>query len=275
MNNLLKKLSIYLVRKTFLGRGFFRKHSISFLKKQFLLKSTTKYDDLPSLVVDINNVPFKFYFDEKSNLSKFVGKEDKDEIDFLKSALPDNFIFLDIGANNGFYTQMLLAECKKNKLGRIVSIEPNPLMRERLIENTKLLDSQDFESGKYIDIVDCAVGESDTTAFLNFSLGYGQAYIEKSHENGIPVKIRPLIEILKSLDITKVDALKIDVEGFEYSALKPFFDSADESLFPRKIVIEYTHNDQWGNNDFIDILESEYSYKNISRTDNNILLQHT
>lgn len=271
---LFEKLVILLIRNTFLGRGFFRKHSIHFLKSQFLKKRTSPSSPIPNLVVRVHNTPFKFYFDELSNLSKFVGKDDKEEIKFLQAGLQDGFVFIDIGANNGFYSQMILSQMNSNKQGTILSIEPNPLMCERINENIHLLKTEFFKVTDYIHIANCAVGESENDAFLNFSSGYGQAHIDNSEHKGIPVKIRPLIDILKAQKISKIDALKIDIEGYESTALKPFFASAPIELFPKKIVIEYTHNDGWGDEDLINTLKSKYDYKIIGRTRGNLLLKY-
>ncbi len=269
----LENLVVLLIRNTFLGRGFFRKYSINFLKSQFLEKRVSPVSPLPSLVVKINKTPFKFYFDELSNLSKFVGKDDKDEVNFLKSELKDNFVFIDIGANNGFYSQMILAEITAQKKGSIIAIEPNPLMCERIKENIHLLDSADLKVSSYVQIVNCAVGEVEKDAFLNFSSGYGQAHIDADYNKGIPVKIRTLIDILTSQNISKIDALKIDVEGYEVAALKPFFNIAPIKLLPKKIVIEYTHKDGWGEEDFINTLKSKYAYNITNRTRGNLLLK--
>ena len=264
---------VFLIRNTFLGRGFFRKHSVNFLKSQFLQKRVNSDSPIPSLVVKINKIPFKFYFDELSNLSKFVGKDDKEEIKFLKSELKDDFVFIDIGANNGFYSQMLLAEVSPQKKGSIIAVEPNPLMCERIKENIQLLDSKDLKVSDFAQIINCAVGELEEDRFLDYSSGYGEAHIVKDSHEGIPVKIKPLIDILNSQNISKIDALKIDIEGYEVSALKPFFNIAPVKLFPQKIVIEHTHKDGWGGEDFINTLKNEYDYVIFGRTRGNLLLR--
>jgi FkbM family methyltransferase len=270
--SLFKQLVILLIRNTFLGRGFFRKHSIHFLKSQFLEKRTSPSNPIPSLVVRVHNTPFKFYFDELSNLSKFVGKDDKEEIQFLQAGLQDGFVFIDIGANNGFYSQMILSQMNSNKRGTVISIEPNPLMCDRIRENAELLNIEGFKVGNYIKIINCAVGESKKETFLDFSSGYGQAHINEDCNEGIPVKISPLTDILNSQNISRIDALKIDVEGYEVESLRPFFEAAATELLPKKIVIEYTHSNKWDDKDFIDRLVSKYDYHIKGRTNGNVLL---
>lgn len=270
--SLFEKLVILLIRNTFLGRGFFRKYSIHFLKSQFLEKRTSPSNPTPSLVVRVHNTPFKFYFDKLSNLSKFVGKDDKEEIEFLQAGIQDGFVFIDIGANNGFYSQMILSQMNSNKQGTILSIEPNPLMCERIRENVELLDKKNIKSNEHIHVANFAVGKNNKDVFLDTSSGFGQACINESTNTGIPVKTKPLIEIIQAYSIVKIDALKIDVEGYEVDALAPFFETAPIELLPKKIVIEYTHKDKWKDKDFIDRLLSKYNYAISERNNSNLML---
>jgi hypothetical protein len=43
-----------------------------------------------------------------------------------------------------------------------------------------------------------------------------------------------------------VDSLKIDIEGYEDRALLPWLRSAPQAAWPRAIVIEHIHPEQWG-----------------------------
>lgn len=44
-------------------------------------------------------------------------------------------------------------------------------------------------------------------------------------------------DILHAEDVSQVDALNIDMEGYEYRALKPFFDDCSIELWPKEIYI--------------------------------------
>ena len=48
-----------------------------------------------------------------------------------------------------------------------------------------------------------------------------------------------LQRILADAAVDHVDALKIDIEGFEDRVLTPFFKDAPQGLWPRAIVIEH------------------------------------
>jgi hypothetical protein len=74
---------------------------------------------------------------------------------------------------------------------------------------------------------------------------------------------------LKSQNINKIDALKIDIEGFEDRALFPFFDEAPESLWPTCIVIE-PNSTSW-EKDILSRLET-LGYARTGKTRGNVIL---
>ena len=47
-----------------------------------------------------------------------------------------------------------------------------------------------------------------------------------------------LSALADELTLQRVDVLKIDVEGYEEKVLRPFFEQAVKSLWPRGIIIE-------------------------------------
>ena len=74
---------------------------------------------------------------------------------------------------------------------------------------------------------------------------------------------------LKNQNITKIDALKIDIEGFEDRALFPFFDEAPKSLWPTCIVIE-PNSTSW-EKDILSRLET-LGYVRTGKTRGNVIL---
>ena len=85
----------------------------------------------------------------------------------------------------------------------------------------------------------------------------------------IYVESETLINILKNQNITKIDALKIDIEGFEDRALFPFFDEAPKSLWPTCIVIE-PNSTSW-EKDILSRLET-LGYVRTGKTRGNVIL---
>lgn len=146
--------------------------------------------------------------------------------------LPIGGVFVDIGANMGFFS--LFASTRKAK---IVAIEPHPVVFNRLATNMAL-------NGIDAHLVKAAVGEKDEIGtLLQTNMDYGGSTI--GHGEGDSVRIRPLLDILNDAAVDHIDVLKIDIEGYEDRALIPFLDKAPASLLPKHIVMEYTERDGW------------------------------
>ena len=70
--------------------------------------------------------------------------------------------------------------------------------------------------------------------------------------------------------VARVDALKIDIEGFEDRALIPFFKEAPQSLWPRAVVIEHLSREEWKQDCVADMLAR--GYVETGKTRSNTLL---
>ena len=79
-----------------------------------------------------------------------------------------------------------------------------------------------------------------------------------------------LQRILEEAGAARVDALKIDVEGFEDRVLTGFFADAPQALWPRAIVIEHLSKDEWLADCIADMRAR--GYVEIGRTRSNTLL---
>lgn len=150
------------------------------------------------------------------------------------------FTFIDIGANAGLYSLYVAAEtCDR---ARIIAIEPQPAMVERLIYNIKV------NMLRSIAVIPAAVTASEGTVLLGLNPrdAGGAGVLGKRPGNpAITVAARPLAAILDDAGVDRIDALKIDIEGAEDEALAPFLASAPASLLPRLVIIEDSRN-EWG-----------------------------
>jgi hypothetical protein len=54
-----------------------------------------------------------------------------------------------------------------------------------------------------------------------------------------------LSQIAADFGLPRIDALKIDIEGFEDQALIPFLETSQRNLWPRRIFIEVSHRTRW------------------------------
>ena len=75
----------------------------------------------------------------------------------------------------------------------------------------------------------------------------GASHIVSGEASGKAIKVPSLRlqRILEEAGVAHVDALKIDVEGFEDRVLTGFFADAPQALWPRAVVIEHLSKDEW------------------------------
>ncbi len=191
------------------------------------------------------------------------GATDEDEeVDWLIGRLRPGDVFCDIGANCGFYSLVVRASTG----ARVIAVEPNPVMRGRLQRNMQLnaIDGTVVEP--------CAVGETGGRMVLHMGSrwDYGQAtLIDNANKEGVDVDVRPLADILQQHASGRVDAIKIDIEGYEDRALGPFLEAAAETSLPSSMVIEHLHERLWRAD--VQALAASRGYTLFKRTANNFL----
>jgi FkbM family methyltransferase len=189
-----------------------------------------------------------------------------EELDFLRAHTPANGVFVDVGANAGTYALPLARHVGAS--GRVIAVEPHPVMVARLAFN------QAASRIGNVVLVPAAAGDSD-----------GELMIETDHENygashvypdasargdAIRVPAMRLLRILQDRNVEKIDSLKIDVEGYEDRVLIGFFRDAPEALWPRAIAIEHLSRDDWVDDCLADMLARGYT--ETGKTRSNTLL---
>jgi FkbM family methyltransferase len=218
---------------------------------------------------NFRGVPYRFYLDNMTDRKAMLGTYNNRELDFLLSFLTSGHAtFLDIGANSGLYTQYMVAKAPSGT--RVIAVEPNEIMCERIAQNLSLLDAR-VRAAKSVVVERCAVGDRSGTAFLALDRGYGQAYVVSDpRSNTVEVAMRTLLDVLRENQVTGLDGLKIDIEGYEDEALVPFFAEAPRTLYPRAMVIEHTSKNRWEADLFQ--LFTSLGYREVWRTHSNALL---
>jgi FkbM family methyltransferase len=162
---------------------------------------------------------------------------DRVEIDFLMKRFPDNGVFLDIGANIGFWS-LRFAQSFPRAL--VCAIEANPNTFQILKDNIEINHSD--------NILPINSGVSDDFGklplYLNLTGNRGGdsfASYADQREASVLVNVAPLFETLNAADIFKIDIMKMDIEGFEGRVLRKFFKDAPHSLWPKYICVEALH----------------------------------
>ena len=186
------------------------------------------------------------------------------EIDAILGMVRPGFIFIDIGANCGFYS-LRIAKALGGK-GRVIAIEPHPVVRQRFEYNVNI------NSTKIINIHSCAIG--DCNGHVKFEESAKNFGINRVSEKGtIDVKMRTLLDVVEDEHLEGIDAIKVDVEGFEDRVLAPFLRDAPDSLLPRMIVAEFSWNDNWKSDWLARATTRGYKEKMRTRNHNVVLVR--
>ncbi|MBX2805769.1 MAG: FkbM family methyltransferase [Hyphomicrobiales bacterium] len=191
----------------------------------------------------------------------FKNNPPKSELTTVLDALKQGDIFVDIGANCGLFT--VLGAMKVGDEGRVLAVEPNSIMLDRLKYNIGINELSNVE------ICESAIGPKAGEAELHIDRRqYGKSSIVSNKKlEKVKVKLDTLDSILESRGLSKIDLMKIDIEGYEYPALHPFFETAQKSKWPLKILIETAHTNKSETNPVNYLIEKGYSIVWSSKND--------
>ncbi len=188
-----------------------------------------------------------------------------EERELLQRELKAGDIFVDVGANVGAYS--LWVGPLVGARGKIVAIEPQPSVLARLRANFAL--NPDFN----VQVFACGAGDSNGAMILSVgSSNEGGASLAtvSGGADQVEVAVRPLISMVEEARLERIDALKIDIEGYEDRALLPFFAQAPNSLWPRLLILERSEKD-WAS-DLMGALK-DYGYRITFSTKRNYVMQ--
>ena len=163
-----------------------------------------------------------------------------EELDFLRAHVPAGGVFVDVGANVGTYALALARHVGAG--GKVIAIEPHPVTHARLAFNNTASGTTQ------VRLVAAAAGPADGELLIETDGdNLGASHIVSGEASGKAIKVPSLRlqRILEEAGVAHVDALKIDVEGFEDRVLTGFFTDAPQALWPRAIVIEHLSKDEW------------------------------
>ncbi|CAN5141171.1 FkbM family methyltransferase [soil metagenome] len=151
----------------------------------------------------------------------------------LAASRPDrSFVFVDGGANVGMYTLSMLSEARKaGRAVKAIAIEPDPTNLGRLRDNLAASAAHEASVAPY------ALGAERGVAMIE-SEQTNRGEVRVSDKGTVEVALMPLAEILAEAGVDYVDALKLDIEGYELPVLTAFFAKAAKALWPRLILLE-------------------------------------
>lgn len=193
---------------------------------------------------------------------------DLEEREALRGLAQDEAVFIDIGANVGLYSFSTAETFKRHKKTRIIAVEPHPEISKRLTYN--LSNNPDLP----IEHVQMGLSDKDGTMRLftpNNNLGESRLLKDGEQVDGpvneVPVKT--LLGLLREKNISRIDGMKIDIEGYEEAVLIPFMELAPDALLPKLIIIE-NNFDKWAT-DLLSLAAAR-GYYNRSYTRMNVML---
>jgi FkbM family methyltransferase len=135
------------------------------------------------------------------------------ELEALHFFLKPGFVFIDIGANTGIYT--LKAAKEVGQEGIVIAIEPFAEMASFLVKSVSM--------NGFNNVRVRAICANDTTENTTLWLNYGkptQFSLNREHEDvGISVLGVAIDDLFQWEKLTRVDYIKIDVQGAESKVL--------------------------------------------------------
>ena len=188
-----------------------------------------------------------------------------EELKFLRAHLTQGGVFVDVGANVGTYALVLARDVGAG--GTVIAVEPHPVTHARLAFNNSACGYAQTR------LVAAAVSDTDGKVSIETdgdNLGASHIATAAATAHAVKVPALRLQRILQEAGVSKVDALKIDVEGFEDRVLIAFFRDTPQELWPRAVVIEHLSRDEWQQDCIADM--SSRGYREAGRTRSNTLL---
>jgi len=219
--------------------------------------------------VSYQGASFRFYHQASATERGALFNPDYnlEELAFLREHTPQGGVFVDVGANVGTYAMVLARHT--GSTGKVIAIEPHPVTHARLAFNRA---ASGFSQ---VALVAAAAGPSDGELLIETdgdNLGASHIVSGEPSGNAIAVPSLRLQRILGDAGVSRVDALKIDVEGFEDRVLTGFFREAAERLWPRAVVIEHLARDEWQDDCIADMRARGYAEAGKTRS-NTLLLR--
>ncbi len=213
--------------------------------------------------VEVEGIKFRCYPAQNNHDKMFfygnIFEEERKEFAFMLAKAANAECVIDIGANTG--TICIPVALKAPGVKRVLAIEPEPINLERLRYNVAINNASN------ITIVPCGVADSQGTMRLwkTHRENAGQHSLHnfgKRPKEFTDVEIRPLYGIVKDHDVSRIDLLKIDIEGYEDRALMPFFRTAERSLWPKAVSIEHASSPFWAEDCLAFMLANGYTASN-------------
>ncbi len=156
----------------------------------------------------------------------------------LNSRLAPGAVMFDVGAHIGYFS--LKGAARVGRMGRVISFEPNP---QTLLELRSNVAASGVENIVTVEPIAASDRDQPLTLYASTGVNTGGSSLSKENAGafdeapkGYSVRGRPIDDVVAELGLTRVDAVKVDVEGAEVSVLKGMAKTL--AKFHPKVVIE-------------------------------------
>lgn len=178
----------------------------------------------PFLIDDFRgNAKFRCFLREHMGGQIFFrGSYSGDQLTLIENLLDPHGVFIDAGANQGEFS---IAAARIARHGKVIAFEPVSEYRDRLLENIRLNDYGN------VQVIPVALGEQEGALPIfdqqeNFTDGTRNEGLptlfssESRHFAREVVPVKRLDDVLRELGVSRVDVIKLDIEGAEWIALR-------------------------------------------------------
>lgn len=181
--------------------------------------------------VIFNSAYGNFFIDKYSSFGNDLlekGFYEQEMINTLRKNLSKKDSFIDLGANEGFFS--VIASKIVGKEGNIYSIEPQSRLQNIILKNLEL---NNIKNTKLFQVA-ISDKEETTNLYLSPDINTGSSGLYNSQKYKIKtesIKTTTLKNFFSENKLVKIKLLKIDVEGYEYEAIL-----SSKSLFENQII---------------------------------------
>ena len=156
----------------------------------------------------------------------------------IAPSLSEGSVFFDVGAHIGYFS--LKAAPRVGTTGQVVSFEPNPETLQLLCDNVTANHAQNV----IVEPIACTDREQTLTFYAAPVANTGASSLARQNASISPdnapraysVRGRRIDDVVRELHLTRIDAIKVDVEGAELFVVRGASDSLRR--FHPKLVIE-------------------------------------
>lgn len=193
-----------------------------------------KDDALYTLIMEINEDRYRVYdrggyriwlnvSESRQMAKRAAGLYEPEKFAAIATVLREGSTFLDIGGNKGDFA--LFAASVVGPSGHVVCFEPHP---DNAAWIRKSLALNRFE---HLSVEEMALSDTAGEAELHIGGKSGQHSFEPRKRDRGAVKVRAtrLDDYVKSRDIERIDAIKIDVEGAEDQVIAGAMEMLEQS----------------------------------------------